>query len=193
MRAELKKATCFPQLRADLQQGSKTSSSHFEPLAIIRRTQLLFQATGVCDHAKRVPADCLHTLYSQDSLTKRIWKHLLLCEKPQPFIAGLQRLPEMLFILGTISLLIWKHPVFKKKALWLAWKTVFLIFNPHVSGTGRAEPGWHCIARGLQKLGLHGLPWNRPLPRGFLPSGRVPEMSRAGWVAVAGISASLRT
>lgn len=125
MRAELNNTTCFPQFWTDLQQGSKPSSARFEPLTTLRRTQLLFRSTEVCVHARRVLAAHLHSLYSQASLPK--WRRTQLLQmgnamwKATALRCSAPRTASNAIHAGH-CLMIWKHPVFKKTALWLAFK-----------------------------------------------------------------------
>lgn len=140
MRAELNNATCFPWFWTDLQQGSKPSSAHFEPLTTLRRMQLLFRATRGCARARRVLAAHLHSLYSQASLPKWRWTQLLLMGNAMWKATVLHRSAPRTAsnaIHAGHCLLIWNHPVFKKMALWLVCKLSswsFCQWEPHQDG-----------------------------------------------------------
>ena len=88
---------------------------------IFRRTQLAFQATRVYDRAKKVLTAHLHTLYSQDSLTKRSWKQLFAVWKTTALHCWTPRTTSDA-IHSRHRLMVWKNAVFKKKALQLAGK-----------------------------------------------------------------------
>lgn len=119
----------------------------FWTITIFRRMQLTFQATSICDHAKTVPVVHLHTLYSQDSLTKRSWKQLFAMWKTTVLHCWTPRTASDA-IHSRHHLMIWKHLVFKKKGSVVSMEIVFLIFSPYTSSTGRAASGWHCILEG---------------------------------------------
>lgn len=116
-----KESDLFSPVWGRFTAGLQAQQFPFWTITIFRRMQLVFQAARVCDCATGVPVAHLHTLYSQDSSTKRSWKQLFAMWKTTALHCWTPRTASDA-IHSRHHLVIWKHPVFKKKGLWLAWK-----------------------------------------------------------------------